>query len=112
VGAARTPATNAGASARWIAGPRAGGLANQMVAFGDVRGSTGGLGVRRGGGGQVAAQLVQVAADGVPACRSPMTSRNRSVSRSPAAAPRTRPTAAGSPGAAAAQRVALQFGVR
>jgi hypothetical protein len=39
-------------------GPRAGGLANQVVAFGDVRRSPGGLGVGRGGGGQVAGQLV------------------------------------------------------
>jgi hypothetical protein len=38
-----------------------------MVALGDVRGPEGGLGVCRGGSGQVAAQLVQVAADGVPA---------------------------------------------
>jgi len=37
-----------------------------VVALGDVRGPAGGLGVGRGGGGQVAAQLVQVAADGVP----------------------------------------------
>lgn len=48
-------------------GSRAGGLADQVVAFGDVRGEAGGLGVGRGGGGQVAAELVQVAADGVPA---------------------------------------------
>jgi len=38
-----------------------------VVALGDVRGPAGGLGVRRGGGRQIAAQLVQVAADGVPA---------------------------------------------
>jgi hypothetical protein len=37
-----------------------------MVALGDVRGPAGGLGVGRGGGRAVAAQLVQVAADGVP----------------------------------------------
>ena len=48
-------------------GPRAGGLADEVVALGDVRGSVGGLGVRRRGGGQVAAELVQVPAHGVPA---------------------------------------------
>src|SRR5262245_48219158 len=47
-------------------GPRAGGLADQVVALGDVRGPAGGIRVRRGGGSKVAAQLVQVAADGVP----------------------------------------------
>src|SRR3954447_15456023 len=47
-------------------GPRAGGLADQVVALADVRGATGGARVRRAGGGQVAAELVQVAADGVP----------------------------------------------
>src|SRR5512132_4161019 len=50
-----------------VGGPRAGGLAHQVVALGDVRGPAGGLGVGRGGGGQVAVELVQVAADGVPA---------------------------------------------
>ena len=48
-------------------GPRMGGLTDEMVALGDVRRPVGGLRVGRGGGGQVAAQLVQVAADGVPA---------------------------------------------
>jgi hypothetical protein len=38
-----------------------------VIALGDVRGPAGGLGVRRGGGREVAAQLVQVATDGVPA---------------------------------------------
>ena len=38
-----------------------------MVTLSDVGGQAGGLGVGRGGGGQVAAQLMQVAADGVPA---------------------------------------------
>ncbi len=47
--------------------PRASGLADQVVALGDVRRAPGGLGVRRGRGRQVAAELVQVAADGVPA---------------------------------------------
>ena len=37
-----------------------------MVALGDVRRAPGGLGVRRGGSGQVAVELVQVAADGMP----------------------------------------------
>ena len=47
--------------------PRAGGSADQVVALGDVRGPAGGLGVRHGGGREIAAELVQVAADGVPA---------------------------------------------
>src|SRR6266849_4686811 len=47
-------------------GSRACGLADQMVALGDVRGPAGGLCVRRGGGGQVVAELVQVPAHGVP----------------------------------------------
>ena len=47
-----------GGSAEQLAGPRAGGLVDQVVALGDVRGPAGGLGVGRGGGGQVAAQLV------------------------------------------------------
>src|SRR4051812_30824008 len=47
--------------------PRAGGLTDQVVALADVRRAAGGLGVRRGGSGQVAGELVQVAADGVPA---------------------------------------------
>jgi hypothetical protein len=37
-----------------------------VVALGDVRRAPGGLGVRRGGSGQVAVELVQVAADGMP----------------------------------------------
>jgi hypothetical protein len=41
-----------------IGAPRAGGLADQVVALGDVRGPAGGLGVRHGGGGQVAVELV------------------------------------------------------
>jgi hypothetical protein len=55
-----------GASAEQLAGPRAGGLADQVVALGDLRGPVGGLGVRRGGGGQVAVELVQVPAHRVP----------------------------------------------
>src|SRR5688500_14175159 len=47
-------------------GPCAGGPTDQVIAFGDVRGAPGGLRVRRGGGGQVAVELVQVAADGMP----------------------------------------------
>jgi hypothetical protein len=38
----------------YSSGSRAAGLADQMVALGDVRGPPGGVGVRRGGGGQVA----------------------------------------------------------
>jgi hypothetical protein len=49
-----------------LAGPRAGGLTDQVVALGDVRRPAGGLGVRRGGGREVAAEFVQVATDGVP----------------------------------------------
>ena len=50
-----------------LGGPCAGGLADQVVALGDGGGPAGGLGVRRGGGREVAAEFVQVAADGVPA---------------------------------------------
>ena len=50
-----------------IGGSGAGGLADQVVALGDIRGSVGGLAVRRRGGRKVTAQFVQVAADGVPA---------------------------------------------
>jgi hypothetical protein len=46
------------------AGPSAGGPADQVVALGDIRGPAGGLGVRRGGGGQVAVELVQAPAHG------------------------------------------------
>jgi hypothetical protein len=42
--------------------PRAGGLSNEVVALGDVRGPAGGLGVRRAGGRQIAVELVQVSA--------------------------------------------------
>jgi hypothetical protein len=45
------------------AGPSAGGPADQVV-LGDVRGAAGGLGVCRGGGGQVAVELVQAPAHG------------------------------------------------
>ena len=38
-----------------------------MIALGDVRGDSGSLGVGRGGGAEVTAELVQVPADGVPA---------------------------------------------
>jgi hypothetical protein len=50
-----------------LGGPSAGGLTDQVVALGDVRGPTGGLRVGRGGSREVAGQLVQVPADGVPA---------------------------------------------
>src|SRR5215510_1356978 len=43
-----------------LGGPSAGGLADQVVALGDVRGSTGGFRVRRGGAREVAAELMQV----------------------------------------------------
>jgi hypothetical protein len=43
----------------------AGGLTDQVVPLRDVRGPTGSIRVRRGGGTKVSAQLVQVAADGV-----------------------------------------------
>ena len=49
-----------------LGGPRAGGLTDQVVALGDVRGPTGGIRVRRGGGREIAVELVQVAADGMP----------------------------------------------
>jgi hypothetical protein len=55
------------------------------VALGDVRGPAGGLGVGRGGGREVAAQLVQVAADGVPAVPLADNVAQPVVSRSPAA---------------------------
>jgi hypothetical protein len=70
-----------------------------VVALGDIRGPAGGLGVRRGGGREVAAQLVQVAADGVPAV--PLADHvAQAVSRSPAAAPRTWPTTTARPSTA------------
>src|SRR6476661_3265044 len=47
--------------------PRPRRLADEVVALGDGRGAAGGLGVGLRGGGEVAVQLVQVAADGVPA---------------------------------------------
>jgi len=47
-------------------GSRSGGLADQTVALGDVRGPAGGLGVRQGGDGQVVVELVQVPTHGVP----------------------------------------------
>src|SRR4051794_41867432 len=50
-----------------VGGPSVGGLTDQMVALGDVRRALGGLDIRRGGSGQVAVELVQVAADGMPA---------------------------------------------
>src|SRR6266498_5044144 len=50
----------------WLGGPRAGGLTDQVVALGDVRGPTGGIRVRRAGGRQIAVELVQVAADRMP----------------------------------------------
>src|SRR3954447_20156203 len=49
-----------------LGGPSVGGLTDRVVALGDVRRAPGGLGVRRAGSGQVAVELVQVAADGMP----------------------------------------------
>jgi hypothetical protein len=49
-----------------LGGPRAGGLSDEVVALGDVRGSAGGLRVRRFGGRQIAVELVQVGADRMP----------------------------------------------
>src|SRR4051812_35945540 len=49
-----------------IAGPSAGGLTDKVVALGYVRRAPGGLDVRRGGSGQVAVELVQIAPDGMP----------------------------------------------
>ena len=57
----------AASSADLLGGPRAGGPADEVVALGDVRGPAGGIRVCRGGGREVAAELVQVPADGVPA---------------------------------------------
>ena len=72
---ARQPAGRRGAraglhrprGAARLIGPRAGGLAHEVVALGDVGGPAGGLGVRRAGRDRVAVELVQVAAHGVPA---------------------------------------------
>src|SRR3954454_14338447 len=61
------PCASPGADDSRLLLPRAGGLADEMVALGDVRRPPGGVGVGRGGGGQVAAELVQVAPDRVPA---------------------------------------------
>ena len=51
---------------RPFGGPRASGLPDQVVTLGDVGGAAGGFGERGGGGVEVAAELVQVTADGVP----------------------------------------------
>ena len=50
-----------------LAGPRAGGLTDQVVALRDVGGPTGAIRVLRGRGRRFGAELVQVAADGLPA---------------------------------------------
>jgi hypothetical protein len=50
-----------------VLSPRAGGLPDEVVSLGDVGCAPGGLGVGRSGGGQVAGELVEVAAGGVPA---------------------------------------------
>jgi len=42
------------------------GLSDEVVALGDVRRPAGGLRVRRAGGRQIAAELVQVGADRMP----------------------------------------------
>ena len=55
MGAGRRLTARAGRELGHPGGPSAGGLADQVVALGDVRRAPGGLGVGRGGGGQVAA---------------------------------------------------------
>jgi hypothetical protein len=75
---------------------RAGGLTDQVVAFGDVRDQPGGVRIQSGGSSQIAAELVQVAADGVPPV--PVTEhlaqRSRAARRHRARArPRPRATA-------------------
>jgi hypothetical protein len=65
---------------------RAGGLTDQVVAFGDARSPLAGIRVRRGGGRQVAAEFVQVAADGVPPARSSEELADRGSRESYAAA--------------------------
>ena len=47
-------------------GSREGGLVDEVVALRHVRGPAGGLGVRFGGGGMVAVELVKVPAHGMP----------------------------------------------
>src|SRR5438128_10273405 len=53
-------------SSRGGASPRAGRLTHQVVALSDVCGAAGGLRVRCAGGGHVAGELVEVAADRMP----------------------------------------------
>jgi hypothetical protein len=74
-------------------GPCTGGLADQVVAFGDVRGPTGCLGVGGGSGRQVAGKLVQVAPDGVHRCPVAEHLAQPSVSSSLAEGPTTWSTA-------------------
>jgi hypothetical protein len=71
--------------------PRAGGLAHEVVALGDVGRPAAGLRVRRARRGRVAAELVQVAAHGVPAVAVSRAPRAAGRSR---AAPRRRPARA------------------
>src|SRR5690348_13074981 len=56
----------AGAIGSWLGCSGASGLADEMVALGDVGGSTGCLGVRGDGAGEVPAEFVQIPAYGVP----------------------------------------------
>jgi hypothetical protein len=81
--------------------PRAGGSADHVVALGDVRGPAGGLGVRHGGGREIAAELVQVAADGVPPVPLGDHLPQPVGLTQPGAARRTWPTATARPSAAA-----------
>jgi hypothetical protein len=53
-----TPPNSSARRPREVAGPRAGGLADQVVALGDVRRPAGGFGIRGAGGRQITVELV------------------------------------------------------
>ena len=63
---ARPPFVSSAPSCGRYASPRVGGLTDQMVALGEVRGKAGRNGVRRCGSREVPVELMQVTADGVP----------------------------------------------